>query len=141
MDTTRKKLALFYFTSTIHAVLQENFNKFVLFAVIANFVNLRRGVCPSVQAVFKNGATIHEQRWHLKLWIATPCIRKARNDGQKAFCSIITACLVILSLLQKGKKSIPLAVILSELCERKIQRNLRHALNLWILRYAQYDKK
>ena len=31
-------------------------------------------------------------------------------------------------------------VILSELCERKIQRNLRHILNLWILRCAQYDK-
>ena len=43
-----KKLALFYFTSTIHAILQENFKKFVLSAVIANFVNLRRGVCPSV---------------------------------------------------------------------------------------------
>ena len=67
--------------------------------------------------------------------------------------------IVILSLLQKGEKSTEFkthfkfmdtspkaqydkdSVILSEWNERKIQINLRYTLNLWILRYAQYDKK
>ena len=83
----------------------------------------------------------------LNLWIATPFFAKtARNDRQRKhtllfrndgrFCHFERSLgNLALFLGNLGK-----FVILSELCERKIHRNLRYILNLWILRCAQYDK-
>ena len=43
---------------------------------------------------------------------------------------------VILSLLQKSDQ----AACKAQAAAKKSKENLRHTLNLWILRYAQYDK-
>ena len=198
VDTTRKQACtLSFHTYNLRRLAKKIFKKIVLSAVIANFVNLRRGGLSVIASRLQKWRDNPQAKMRLKLWIATPCIHKAHNDGLFCLFEFLLErenpkILVILSVAknpqnlrhalnswilrcaQYDTKSVwydkkvsmtkPLSfwafarkrpnglqgvaavknsniVILSEWNERKIQRILRHALNSWILRYAQYDKK
>ena len=122
------KLALFHFTPTIYAVLQKNFKEFVLSVVIANFANLRRGVLSVSASRLQKWRDNPQAKMRLKLWIATPCIHKAHNDG--LFC-------LFEFLLERENPKI--LVILSV---AKNPKNFKARFEFVdTSRYAQYDKK
>ena len=85
MDTTRKQAyALSFHTYNPRRLAKKIFKKIVLSAVIANFANLRREVLSVSASRLQKWRDNPQAKMRLKLWIATPCIHKAHNDG--LFC-------------------------------------------------------